>query len=65
MLSKIWQRAALDVTRDQSEVGWGVRRGRARGRKQNLPSSALLNLGEVQLEQVVDPCHELLSAKAR
>lgn len=36
-----------------------------RREEDRLPSTALLDFGEVQLEQVVDPCHELLSAKAR
>jgi hypothetical protein len=39
--------------------------GVERGEAANLPSSALLDFGKIQLEQVVDPCHEFLSAKAR
>lgn len=35
------------------------------GEHSNLPRSALLDLGKIQLEQVVKPCHQLLSAEAR
>ena len=63
MLSKIWQSAAL-YSKDQFQAE-GSSEGQMRRGEKRLPSTALLDFGEVQLQQVIDPCYELLSAKAR
>jgi len=41
---------------------WSAERGRGRGIGHS-PGSALLNLGDVELKEAVEPLHELLSAK--
>jgi len=35
--------------------------GKIVGEVGDSPSSALLDFGDIQLEQVVEPCHKLLS----
>ena len=41
--------------------GGGINGGVLRGVWYNIPSSTLLNLGDIQLQQAVKPCQKLLS----
>jgi hypothetical protein len=55
MLSKIGQRAALS---DADKFGV---EGKGGGGGERVPSSALLDLGYVELKKIIEPLHQLLS----
>lgn len=60
MLSKTWQSAALWMVSSYQPSNCAPRDdGWVRGSDE--PSTALLNLGDVELEEAVQPLHKLLS----
>jgi hypothetical protein len=65
MLSKIWHSAALFPSVSPCPRVSRLRCPSSRlARGCDVPGTALLDLGDVKLEKVVQPSHEFLSAKA-
>lgn len=64
MLSKTWQSAALrDKWSVKLDLTMAIERVENAGEGLNLPSSTLLNFGDIELKEIVKPLYELLSAK--
>lgn len=51
------------MSRCVRRLQWRGGKGGSAGEGLNLPSSTLFNLGDVELEEIVEPCYELLSRK--